>query len=68
MQSCCRPRGLMDKASDFESEDCRFDPCRGRSKLHFFNFNFKSIVLQVFLILILNIVAFKREAVAVRVA
>ncbi|GIY94033.1 hypothetical protein CEXT_134271 [Caerostris extrusa] len=24
------PRGLMDKASDFESEDCRFESCRGR--------------------------------------
>ena len=23
------PRGLMDKASDFESEDCGFDPHRG---------------------------------------
>ena len=25
-----RPRGLMDKASDFGSEDCRFESCRGR--------------------------------------
>ena len=25
-----RPRGLMDKASDFGSEDCRFETCRGR--------------------------------------
>ena len=25
------PRGLMDKASDFGSEDCRFESCRGRS-------------------------------------
>ena len=24
-----RPRGPMDKASDFESEDCGFDPHRG---------------------------------------
>ena len=24
------PRGLMDKASDFGSEDCRFKSCRGR--------------------------------------
>ena len=29
-----RPSGLMDKASDFESEDCRFESCLGR----FFNF------------------------------
>ena len=29
-----RPRGLMDKASDFGSEDCRFESCRGRN---FFN-------------------------------
>ena len=26
-----RPRGLMDKASDFESEDCAFESRRGRS-------------------------------------
>ena len=25
-----RPRGLMDKASDFESEDCGFESRRGR--------------------------------------
>ena len=25
-----RPCGLMDKASDFESEDCRFESCHGR--------------------------------------
>src|SRR4029434_10787826 len=25
-----RPRGLMDKASDFESEDCGFESLRGR--------------------------------------
>ncbi|VDM43021.1 unnamed protein product [Toxocara canis] len=25
------PRGLMDKASDFGSEDCRFESCRGRT-------------------------------------
>ena len=33
-----RPRGPMDKASDFESEDCGFDPHRGQfsssSSLH----------------------------------
>ena len=28
-----RPRGLMDKASDFGSEDCRFESCRGRTIL-----------------------------------
>ena len=26
-----RPRGLMDKASDFESEDCAFESRRGRN-------------------------------------
>ena len=30
-QKMCRPRGLMDKASDFGSEDCRFESCRGRT-------------------------------------
>ena len=25
------PRGLMDKASDFESEDCEFESRRGRN-------------------------------------
>ena len=25
-----RPRGLMDKASDFESEDCEFESRRGQ--------------------------------------
>ena len=28
-----RPCGLMDKASDFESEDCEFESRRGRSIL-----------------------------------
>ena len=27
----CRPRGLMDKASDFGSEDCEFESRRGRT-------------------------------------
>ena len=31
-----RPRGPMDKASDFESEDCGFDPHRG----HFYFLSF----------------------------
>ena len=31
-----RPRGLMDKASDFGSEDCRFESCRGRFVPFFF--------------------------------
>ena len=26
----CRPRGLMDKASDFGSEDCEFESRRGQ--------------------------------------
>ena len=30
-----RPRGPMDKASDFESEDCGFDPHRGQFLLIF---------------------------------
>ena len=30
-----RPRGLMDKASDFESEDCRFESCRGRLTFYY---------------------------------
>ena len=68
MQSCCRSRGLMDKASDFESENCRFGPCRGRSVLGF------SFILTLnqspsrLLILILKIIAFKCKAVVVRVA
>ena len=33
------PRGLMDKASDFESEDCGFDPHRGLRVYFFFNCN-----------------------------
>ena len=31
---CYRPRGPMDKASDFESEDCGFDPHRGQFYFH----------------------------------
>lgn len=32
--SCSRgPRGLTDKASDFGSEDCRFESCQGRGHL-----------------------------------
>ena len=34
------PRGLMDKASDFGSEDCRFESCRGRKRIFFISFNF----------------------------
>ena len=30
MHSRSRPCGLMDKASDFGSEDCRFESCHGR--------------------------------------
>ena len=33
-----RPRGLMDKASDFGSEDCEFESRRGRKE--FFKFFF----------------------------
>ena len=35
-----RPRGPMDKASDFESEDCGFDPHRGQ-------FSGKSIFIRI---------------------
>ncbi len=35
-----RPRGLMDKASDFGSEDCVFDSRRGRFFFFFFFFFF----------------------------
>ena len=33
---CARPRGPMDTASDFESEDCGFESHRGRSTFFFF--------------------------------
>ena len=41
------PRGLMDKASDFGSEDCRFESCRGRQSwiFLFFFFLFPSFFL-----------------------
>lgn len=29
----------MDKASDFGSEDCRFESCHGRSSLFFFSYS-----------------------------
>ena len=29
------PRGLMDKASDFESEDCEFESRRGRDPIFY---------------------------------
>ena len=32
-KSTTRPRGLMDKASDFGSEDCEFESRRGQSVL-----------------------------------
>ena len=65
MQSYCRPRGLMDKASDFESEDCRFDPCRGRSILQFLIFPANQNLFTSFYNY--EIVAFKCEAIVVRV-
>ena len=45
------PCGLMDKASDFESEDCRFDPCQGR--FDFYNFGQRS-KYKISVTLILN--------------
>ena len=36
----CRPRGLMDKASDFGSEDCEFESRRGRVRIFLFFFFF----------------------------
>ena len=33
-----RPRGLMDKASDFGSEDCEFESRRGRTWKFLFSF------------------------------
>ena len=35
-----RPCGLMDKASDFGSEDCRFESCQGRNFFSLFLLNF----------------------------
>ena len=37
-----RPCGLMDKASDFGSEDCRFESCHGRLYLFLMVWNFHS--------------------------
>ena len=34
------PCGLMDKASDFGSEDCRFESCHGRNTCEIFAFLF----------------------------
>ena len=34
-KKCKRPRGLMDKASDFGSEDCAFESHRGRLEMFF---------------------------------
>ena len=41
------PRGLMDKASDFESEDCEFESRRGR----FFLFTIFEIIGRIFNVL-----------------
>ena len=68
MRSYCRPRGLMDKASDFESEDCRFDPCRGRSILQFLILPSNQYLFTSFYNMLKKIVAFKCKAVVVRVA
>ena len=38
---CVGPCGLMDKASDFESEDCGFESRHGR---YFFFFSYVGIV------------------------
>ena len=35
------PRGLMDKASDFESEDCEFESRRGRLFIYSFPSSYK---------------------------
>ena len=40
-----RPCGLMDKASDFGSEDCRFESCQGRVNPLFFSSTFDSPLL-----------------------
>ncbi|KAJ0182133.1 hypothetical protein K1T71_002855 [Dendrolimus kikuchii] len=36
LESYIGPCGLMDKASDFGSEDCRFESCHGRVPKYFF--------------------------------
>ena len=68
MRTYCRPRGLMDKASDFESEDCRFDPCRERSILQFLILLSNQYLFTSFYNYVKKIVAYKCEALAVRVA
>ena len=40
-----RPRGPMDKASDFESEDCGFDPHRGQFCIEIEKMKFKNVVV-----------------------
>ena len=45
------PRGLMDKASDFESEDCEFESRRGRS---FFFFLLNIILFDVVYIYVIH--------------
>ncbi len=42
---CSRPRGLMDKASDFESEDWGFESLRGR---FFYSLFFTDIIIFFF--------------------
>lgn len=43
--------GLMDKASDFGSEDCRFESCHGRS---FLSSGWLLVVLVVVVVVVLN--------------
>ena len=42
------PRGLMDKASDFESEDCEFESRRGRPHIlkHYYHVTIETICIK----------------------
>ena len=41
-----RPCGLTDKASDFGSEDCRFESCHGRTVFLLFGCKWKTVAIE----------------------
>ena len=48
LQNLQRPRGLMDKASDFGSEDCEFESRRGRKfQFESHSQNHKLVLMQI---------------------
>ena len=62
------PRGLMDKASDFESEDCEFESRRGRTVFNMFIYAVFNMFMYVQFLICLCMCDMKYVSLYVRVS